>query len=83
MAHRFAIGAIAYAAIAVATFGRCAAENHQAAVSVCQRDRALCLRLRPPAIDGVAAGIFWPLYWSWEAWQSAFPEPTPENTNGK
>ncbi|CAB4137262.1 hypothetical protein UFOVP319_19 [uncultured Caudovirales phage] len=53
------IGALAYAAAAIATFGH-AAQNAATRNPDMPSDIA--------ASAGLLAGIAWPLYWSWEAW---------------
>lgn len=62
---------IGYAAMAVFSFGW-QANYAQEAIESAQCDtsekrlnsRAYCYHV--PAIEGFAAGVLWPLYWSWE-----------------
>ncbi len=66
----------AYALVGVATGGRAASEWNaieRARTEACQVDLgASSYRCNPfsprPAIVGIASGLAWPLYWSWEAW---------------
>lgn len=63
----------AYALVGVATFGHCAGQIYrqdQAEYAACRaKPDAVCFRTPELApVSGVVAGVFWPLYWSWEAW---------------
>lgn len=67
-------GSLIYAVMAVVTFGRAAAEYQRgldrycvASVPVAERRRECSDDGETPVSSGSFAGIFWPLYWSWEA----------------
>lgn len=61
--RNFTIGFIAYVLIAIFTFGYAASHSNICvgrSVDLCNNgDRAAA---------GLAAGLMWPFYWSWEAW---------------
>ncbi|NBW09740.1 MAG: hypothetical protein EBR82_17125 [Caulobacteraceae bacterium] len=76
MIKQIRIAAALYAAIAIATFGHAASKSEKAV----NADYAECLRNPPktgicwrddsrPVGVGSFAAVFWPLYWSWVAWQ--------------
>ena len=61
MSGRMKPALIGYAVVAVITFGHAASNTNH-----CLR-QIRCGTLAE-AILGAYAGVFWPLYWSWEAW---------------
>lgn len=72
--RRSTIGLLAYAAIGILSFGHSAAlrqNQENAKYEACKKDpKAYCWRdnmLAP--IGGIMAGLVWPLYWSWVAFQ--------------
>lgn len=52
--------AVAYLLISVLTFGYAAGNARCEIASACQMDKAM---------SGLAGGMFWPLYWSWEIFE--------------
>jgi hypothetical protein len=66
-----ALGAL-YLTVAVVTFGHSAAHAERFNTAHCatleQRIAVGADCYRPATMSGIAAGILWPLYWSWEAW---------------
>lgn len=73
MSRRGTIAAVLglYASIGLATFGHAAAYNDKWYAEHCMTRQARmnsgpsCVTL--PWAAGVSSGLFWPLYWSWEA----------------
>jgi hypothetical protein len=74
-----AIGLFLYVVVGIVTFGHAAAHAQPAydkiyadcahttsASSVCD----LARDTPPPALSGIAAGLLWPFYWSWEAFSA-------------
>lgn len=58
---------VAYAAIAIVTFGHSAADEPL----TCPPEARYCLdsdMTGRAVMGGILAGMLWPLYWSWEAW---------------
>jgi len=59
-----------YLAIGIVTFGKVASTPIVCIDAVTDKWTDLCpSRLR--SVNGFAAAVFWPLYWSWEAWSWA------------
>ena len=61
-----------YVIIAIFTFGHAAAGTQRWQDTHCQTAEARIASnercYSGPAVNGVFAGVFWPLYWSWEMW---------------
>lgn len=63
--QRIKIAALSfYAAMAIATFGHAAAAR-DVEYAACEQKR--WCGLNDGGLRGFVAGVFWPLYWSWEA----------------
>ena len=56
------LAAVIYILVAILTFGHSAARSTLG-------DTPMASAVERRAADGMMAGIFWPLYWSWEAFE--------------
>lgn len=76
--------AVFYATVAILTFGHSAAHNYPRNLyeqMVCDEARVAGMKQMPPrclgaispkvraSVDGLVAGVLWPLYWAWATFE--------------
>lgn len=69
--QKWAVGFALYAVVAIVTFGHAAAAAERADVvryQQCVEREEVCIQ-GIPGINGFMAAVFWPFYWSWEAFK--------------